>query len=124
MAKTQSVWAIDIGQAAFKALKLAPSDEPGKLVAEAFDYIEYPKILSQPDADPEELVREALTTFVERNDVKGSRVVLGVSGQAGLVKFIKLPPVEKKRIPDIVKFEARQQIPFALEEVIWDYQQL
>ncbi|MCA1685025.1 MAG: type IV pilus assembly protein PilM, partial [Planctomycetia bacterium] len=43
---------------------------------------------------------------------------------AGLVKFIKLPPVEKKRIPDIVKFEARQQIPFALEEVVWDYQQI
>jgi type IV pilus assembly protein PilM len=40
------------------------------------------------------------------------------------VKFIKLPPVEKKRIPDIVKFEAKQQIPFALEEVVWAYQQI
>ena len=40
------------------------------------------------------------------------------------MKFIKLPPVEKKRIPDIVKFEARQQIPFALEEVVWAYQQI
>src|SRR5262249_54524989 len=40
------------------------------------------------------------------------------------VKFIKLPPVEKKRIPDIVKFEARQQIPFQLEEVVWAYQQI
>jgi len=47
-----------------------------------------------------------------------------VPGQAGLVKFIKLPPVEKKRIPDIVKFEAKQQIPFALEEVVWAYQQI
>src|SRR5881398_1841241 len=124
MAKTQPAWAIDIGQAALKALKLVPGEDPEMLVAEAFDFIEYPKILSQPDADPEELVREALTTFLERNDLKGSRVAIGVSGQAGLVKFIKLPPVEKKRIPDIVKFEARQQIPFALEEVIWDYQQI
>ncbi|HEV3120795.1 MAG TPA: type IV pilus assembly protein PilM, partial [Isosphaeraceae bacterium] len=69
-------------------------------------------------------VREALATFLERNDVKGCKVAIAVPGQAGLVKFIKLPPVEKKRIPDIVKFEARQQIPFALEEVIWDYQQI
>ena len=45
-------------------------------------------------------------------------------GQSGLVKFIKLPPVEKKRIPDIVKFEAKQQIPFALDEVVWAYQQI
>src|SRR4051794_27459026 len=124
MAKTQAVWALDIGQAALKAIKLVPGETPEGVVAEAFDFVEYPKILSQPDADPDELVREALQTFLERNDLKGCRVAIGVPGQSGLVKFIKLPPVEKKRIPDIVKFEARQQIPFALEEVVWAYQQI
>jgi type IV pilus assembly protein PilM len=124
MPKIQAVWAIDIGQAALKALKLVPGPNPDEVVAEAFDFIEYPKILSQPDADPEELVREALATFTDRNDVKGSKVAIAVPGQAGLVKFIKLPPVEKKRIPDIVKFEAKQQIPFALDEVVWSYQQI
>ena len=124
MAKIQAVWALDIGQAALKALKLTPGETPDQVVAEAFDFIEYPKILSQPDADPEQLVREALETFLERNDLKGCKVAIAVPGQAGLVKFIKLPPVEKKRIPDIVKFEARQQIPFALEEVVWAYQQI
>ena len=124
MAKIQAVWAIDIGQAALKALKLVPGESAEQVVAEAFDFIEFPKILSQPDADPEQLVREALETFLERNELKGCKVAIAVPGQAGLVKFIKLPPVEKKRIPDIVKFEARQQIPFALEEVVWDYQQI
>ena len=125
MPKIQAVWAIDIGQAALKALKLVPgTTNPDEVVAEAFDFIEYPKILSQPDADPEELVREALATFTDRNDVKGCKVAIAVPGQAGLVKFIKLPPVEKKRIPDIVKFEAKQQIPFALDEVVWSYQQI
>ncbi len=124
MAKNQAVWALDIGQAALKALKLVPGDSPDVVVAEAFDFVEYPKILSQPDADPEALVAEALGTFLDRNDLKGCRVAISVPGQAGLVKFIKLPPVEKKRIPDIVKFEAKQQIPFALEEVVWAYQQI
>src|SRR6476659_6577082 len=124
MAKIQPVWALDVGQAAVKALKLVPGETPDQVLAEAFDYVEYPKILSQPDADPDQLVREALETFLERNDLKGCKVALAVPGQSGLVKFIKLPPVEKKRIPDIVKFEARQQIPFALEEAIWDYQQI
>src|SRR3954451_12300684 len=124
MAKIQAVWAIVIGQAALKALKLVPGENPDQVVAEAFDFIEYPKILSQPDADPEELVREALATFTDRNDLKGCKVAIAVPGQSGLVKFIKLPPVEKKRIPDIVKFEAKQQIPFALDEVVWSYQQI
>ncbi len=124
MAKIQAVWALDIGQSALKALKLVPGETPEQVVAEAFDFVEYPKILSQPDADPEALVSEALGTFLDRNDLKGSKVAIAVPGQAGLVKFIKLPPVEKKRIPDIVKFEAKQQIPFALEEVVWAYQQI
>ncbi|MDX2035770.1 MAG: type IV pilus assembly protein PilM [Isosphaeraceae bacterium] len=124
MAKIQPVWALDIGQAALKALKLVPGETPDQVVAEAFDYIEHPKILSQPDADADSLIREALATFMDRNDLKGCKVAIAVPGQAGLVKFIKLPPVEKKRIPDIVKFEAKQQIPFDLNEVIWAYQQI
>ena len=124
MAKIQAVWAIDIGQSALKAIKLVPGETPEQVVAEAFDFIEYPKILSQPDADPDELVREALATFTDRNELKGCKVAIAVPGQSGLVKFIKLPPVEKKRIPDIVKFEAKQQIPFALDEVVWAYQQI
>ena len=80
MAKIQAVWAIDIGQAALKALKLVPGETPDQVVAEAFDFIEYPKILSQPDADPDELVREALATFLERNDLKGCKVAIAVPG--------------------------------------------
>ena len=54
----------------------------------------------------------------------GDRVAISVSGQAGLARFIKLPPVEAKKIPDIVRYEARQQIPFDLNDVIWDYQRM
>ena len=49
-------------------------------------------------------------------------VAISVPGQSGLARFVKLPPVEEKKITDIVKFEAKQQIPFPLDEVVWDYQ--
>lgn len=124
MAKSGAVWGIDIGQCAVKALRCRPHDEPGRLIADAFDYIEYPKILSQPEAEPEILVAEALEQFLSRNDVRGDQVAIAVPGQSGLARFIKLPPVESKKIPDIVKYEARQQIPFAIEDVVWDYQQM
>jgi type IV pilus assembly protein PilM len=122
MAKIASVWGLEIGQSALKALKCRLDGET--LVAEAFDYIEYPKILSQPEAEPETLVREALETFIGRNDLKKCKVGLSVPGQSGLAKFFKPPPVEVKKIPDIVKYEAKQQIPFDLNDVIWDYQQM
>jgi type IV pilus assembly protein PilM len=125
MASSNAVWGIDIGQCALKALQCRPHEKDDRqLVVESFDYIEYPKILTQPEAEPEELVRNALEEFLSRNDLTGDRVAISVPGQSGLARFIKLPPVESKKIPDIVKYEARQQIPFSLEDVVWDYQQL
>ncbi|HBI46069.1 MAG TPA: hypothetical protein DDY78_24920 [Planctomycetales bacterium] len=116
------VWGIDLGQCALKAVRLEVID--GAVTATAFDYVEHAKILSQPDADPDELTREALAKFLSRNTLRGDTVAISVPGQSGLARFVKLPPVEEKKIPDIVKFEAKQQIPFNLDEVVWDYQKL
>ncbi|MFN9367154.1 MAG: type IV pilus assembly protein PilM [Planctomycetia bacterium] len=125
MARSPYAWGIDIGKSSLKALRCRrPDDDSRELVAEAFDYIEYPTVLTQSDADPVELVRTALRDFMARNTVVGDRVAVSVPGQSGLSKFIKLPPIEAKKIPDIVRYEARQQIPFPLEQVIWDWQRL
>jgi type IV pilus assembly protein PilM len=121
-ARIPAVWGIDLGQSALKAMRLEMKD--GLVAATAFDYIEHPKILSQPDADPDELSREALNQFLSRNKIKGDLIAISVPGQSGLARFVKLPPVDEKKIADIVKFEAKQQIPFPLEEVVWDFQRL
>lgn len=121
-AKLPGVWGIDLGQCALKALRLENID--GTVTATAFDYIEHPKILSQPDADPDQLIRDALGQFLSRNSIQGDQIVISVPGQTGLARFVKLPPVEAKKIPDIVKFEAKQQIPFPLDEVVWDWQKI
>ncbi len=121
-ASLPGVWGIDLGQCALKAIRVEEVD--GEITATAFDYIEHPKILSQPDADPDQLTREALDKFLSRNSLKGDTIVISVPGQSGLARFVKLPPVEEKKISDIVRFEAKQQIPFPLDEVVWDYQKL
>jgi type IV pilus assembly protein PilM len=122
MAAPKGFWGIDIGQCALKALRLELVD--GKPTATAFDYVEHTKILSQPDADPDTLIREALDKFLSRNEVKNDEIAVAIAGQSGLARFVKLPPVEEKRIAEIVKFEAKQQIPFPLDEVVWDFQKV
>jgi type IV pilus assembly protein PilM len=94
MARSPFCWGIDIGKCALKAVRCRLSSEPRKVTAEAFDYVEYPMLLTQPEADPVELVRAALQEFLGRNDLKGDRVAVSVPGQSGLAKFIKLPPIE------------------------------
>ncbi len=124
MAKVQAVWGIDIGISALKALRCVVDPATRQVRAEAFDFVEYPKQLSQSDADATELVLEALRTFLSRNDWRKDKIVISVAGQKGLARFIKLPPVESSKVPDIVRYEAKQQIPFKLEDVVWDYQQI
>ncbi len=124
MPETRGVWGIDIGLAGLKAIRLVYAEAARQVLATAFDYVPHPKILSQPDANPDELIGLALDTFLSRNSLRGDGVAIGVPGQTALARFIQLPPVEASKVGEIVKYEARQQIPFALEEVIWDYQPL
>jgi len=121
MASTQAIWGIDVGRCALKAIKLR-SGADDKLEIVAFDYVEHEKILSQPDADRHALIAASLEKFLSRNDLSKDQVVVSVPGQHTLARFTKLPPVAPKRIPDIVRYEADQQIPFDMDEVIWDYQ--
>ncbi len=120
MAAAKSVWGIDIGQCALKALKLRSIN--GAIRVEAFDIIEHPRILSQAEGDRDQLIRNALEQFLARNNVMGSQIVVSVPGQSSFSRFIKLPPVETKKIPDIVRFEAEQQIPFPMDDVVWRWQ--
>jgi type IV pilus assembly protein PilM len=124
MAEERGFWGIEIGQAGLKALRIQSVEGAGKAVATNFDYIAHAKLLSQPDAVPEELIATALDTFLSRNDVRGDAVAISVPAQQTLARFIQLPPVEQSKVGQIVQYEAKQQIPFALEEAIWDYQTL
>ncbi|HEV8002397.1 MAG TPA: type IV pilus assembly protein PilM [Planctomycetaceae bacterium] len=124
MAGKPGAWGVDIGQAGLKAIRLEISDATEQVVATAFDYIAHPKILSQPDAIPEELISQALDKFLKQNEIENDLLAISVPGQSALARFIQLPPVEASKVSEIVKYEARQQIPFALEDVVWDYQTL
>ena len=82
MAKTNAVWGIDIGQCALKALRCTLDADGSTIVADKYDIVEYPKILSATDADPEELVADAIQQFLSRNEVVGDKVAVSVAGQA------------------------------------------
>jgi len=45
-----------------------------------------------------------------------------LSGQAVFPRFVKLPPVSADKVEDMVRYEAAENLPFPVEEVVWDYQ--
>jgi type IV pilus assembly protein PilM len=120
MASARSAWGIDIGNRALKAVKLVREGDGYRI--DDFVIIEHEQILSIAGDNKESLLQTALAQFVERHQTKNSVVGVSVSGQQSFARFIKLPPVEPKKIPEIVRFEAIQQIPFPLDDVEWSYQ--
>src|SRR5215467_12681911 len=42
--------------------------------------------------------------------------------QSVFARFVKLPPMGGEKLDKIISFEAQQNVPFPLDEVVWDYQ--
>ncbi|MBN2180568.1 MAG: type IV pilus assembly protein PilM [Sedimentisphaerales bacterium] len=122
-AEMGAVWAIDIGHNSLKALYL--STERGVVEVVGYDNIRHGKILSGDgitDAEREELIAISLRKLVTKYDLSMDEIAIAVPSQNSFARFVNLPPVEAKRIPEMVQFEAVQQIPFGINDVQWDWQ--
>jgi type IV pilus assembly protein PilM len=119
MARARESWGIEIGYNAIKAMRLV--QKGGRLIMADYDVIPFKKVLSTPDLNVSEAIQVNLDQFLSRHSVNRSNVVVSVPGHKAFSRSAKLPPVDPKKIPDIVKFEAVQQIPFPIEQVEWDY---
>ena len=120
MAKNKSAWGIEIGSHAIKAVRLERIDKEATITD--FVCIAHNKPLSTPEINVAEMTRLTLGQLVAAKNLEDQTIVMSVPGHSALARFAKLPPVEPKMIPNIVKFEAVQQIPFPIEDVEWDYQ--
>lgn len=114
-------WGIEVGAAAIKAVKLENLGD-GKCRLVDWAIVQHPKVLSTPGVDPNDVIRVSLGQFTNQVDLSKAAIAISVPGHSSFARFAKLPPVEPKKVAEIIKFEAAQQIPFPLEQVEWDYQ--
>lgn len=120
MASSRNAWGIDVGNRALKAVRVSREGDGFRI--DDIDVIEHEVPLSQSGDNRDALVTKALTEFASRHKTGTVPVGVSVSGQQSFARFIKLPPVDEKELPKIVRFEAIQQIPFPLDDVEWAYQ--
>jgi type IV pilus assembly protein PilM len=124
MAKIDSILAVDIGGSSLKIGELSYPDG-GKVVLEQFAYAEYDQELIDSEG-----LKEAFSVvyhrLLEEKRFSSKHVRLSLSGQSAFIRLAKLPPMGDKesQVHHIVEYEARQTVPFPMNEVIWDYQLL
>jgi len=54
--------------------------------------------------------------------IRGGNVIYTVAEEMVFSRFVRLPAIEEEKIERIIFFEAQQNVPFPIDEVVWDYQ--
>jgi type IV pilus assembly protein PilM len=75
-----------------------------------------------PDATRLAQAKLMLGEMVGPLGYKGQTVNYAISSQAIFTRFVKLPSVGEEQVDQIVTFEAQQNVPYPINEVVWDYQ--
>jgi len=70
----------------------------------------------------EATVLKALQGLLAEKGFKAKSANVCAPGFHVFSKFVKLPPVDASKVTQIIQYEAQQNVPFPLEEVVWDYQ--
>ncbi len=74
------------------------------------------------DSTREAAILKALQELIAEKAVKARNVNVCAPGFHVFSKFVKLPPVDAGKVTQIIQYEAQQNVPFPLAEVVWDYQ--
>lgn len=74
------------------------------------------------EATREAAILRAIQELFSEKNFGSKQINVCAPGFHVFSKFVKLPPVDTAKVGQIIEYEARQNVPFPLEEVVWDYQ--
>ena len=120
MLNTKSFLAVDFGAGSLKLAEFEVN-EAGGLRLRQFGI----KPLGAEGAQEgkrEAVLLKALQELLAEKSIKAKNVNVCAPGFQVFSKFVKLPPVESGKVTQMIQYEAQQNVPFPLEEVVWDYQ--
>ncbi|MGE4158511.1 MAG: pilus assembly protein PilM [Planctomycetota bacterium] len=115
----KAAWGVELGASSVNAVKLAASKSGPKIV-EAHTFKHESPVEKDEDFHQKSL-QCLMRLLVEGGLKKGDPIVVSAPGRAIFSRPIELPAMDPKRIPELIKYEASQQIPYPIEEVVWNY---
>jgi type IV pilus assembly protein PilM len=120
MLNTKSFLTVDFGAGSLKLAEFETNDAGG-LSLKSFA-IKPLGLEGSADATREATILKALQEVLAEKGVKSKNVNVCAPGFHVFSKFVKLPPVDATKVTQIIQYEAQQNVPFPLAEVVWDYQ--
>ena len=120
MFKSNRVITLDIGSSRVVVAEFGLEKPAGlRLLNYAITHLE---VEPDSDADASAYIVTAIKDSLRQLNIKPAPLLMTMPGQSVFPRYVKLPPVTKDKIQQIVQYEAEQNVPFPIEEVVWDYQ--
>ena len=120
MLNTKNFLAVDFGAGSLKLAEFEV-DDAGALKLVQFG-IKSLGAEGAVETKREAIVLKALQELIAEKGVKAKTINVSAPGFHVFSKFVKLPPVDATKVTQIIQYEAQQNVPFPLAEVVWDYQ--
>lgn len=120
MLNTKNFLSVDFGAGSLKAAEFEV-DDAGVLRLIQFG-IKPLGLEGSQDAKREAVVLKAIQEVIAEKGLKAKSINVSAPGYHVFSKFVKLPPVDSAKVTQIIQYEAQQNVPFPLAEVVWDYQ--
>jgi len=67
-------------------------------------------------------IASAVREMMAELHIKHGAVNYALPAQSVFARFVKLPGLEQEKLERIIAFEAQQNVPFPIDDVVWDYQ--
>ena len=120
MLNVKSFLAADFGASSLKLAEFEPN-EAGGLRLKQYGFHSLGQEGLQ-ESTREAALQKALQGALASGGFQSKQVNVCAPGFHVFSKFVKLPPVDTSKVTQIIQYEAQQNVPFPLEEVVWDYQ--
>ncbi len=116
--KKTSAWGIDIGSSAIHAV-LINRNEEGDLIVEQDYYATYeaPICRTGKQTSADETIQTALESMLEEVELGEAPVWVNLPAGELVTRFVRLPPLGNKQAKAMLKVEAEQRIPLAVDDL-------
>jgi len=121
--KEQLVVGVDIGSHAVKICQLKRTDKAYSIVSLGTAVIPEDAVDDGTLNDPD-IVGEAITKLMKNLKIKNKKVGFSISGYSVIVKKVNLAVMSEDKLEEYIAEEAEQYIPFDIEDVYLDFQDL
>ena len=120
MAKDERIIALDIGSQQVSGAEFSKT-AGGGLHLESFHRSD---LVGDPFDDNRRMAQSkmALKEVAGNLRIKKAETKYVISSQPVLMKFASLPAIDGEQLEEIVRFEAQQQVPYPIDDVVWGYQ--